>query len=65
MSERAWVDCWQCGGEGYLEGTCTCGEDTCCCLDPEPETCDICHGDGGWWSKPGLASPAMDSDAGM
>lgn len=42
-----WVDCWSCGGEG---GYHDCGEDCCCCLDPdEPnETCDICHGKGGW-----------------
>lgn len=27
-----------------------CGEDTCCCLDPEPNvTCDYCDG-AGWWA---------------
>ena len=27
-----------------------CGEDTCCCLDPEPNVpCDTCDGHGGWW----------------
>ena len=40
------VDCWNCGGEGYLEGECTCGEDCCCCADPEPPTCDVCRGKG-------------------
>lgn len=40
------VDCWNCGGMGYLEGECTCGEDCCCCLDPEPPTCDVCEGKG-------------------
>ena len=31
--EKEWVDCWQCGGEGWFGHDC--GEDTCCCLDPE------------------------------
>jgi hypothetical protein len=41
------VECWRCGGEGDLDGEgCNCGEDTCCCLYPEPPTCDICEGRG-------------------
>ncbi len=39
------IDCPHCD-EGYLKGECTCGEDTCCCLDPEPPPCDICRGRG-------------------
>jgi len=39
-------DCWNCGGTGYIEYDCTCGEDTCCCLDPEPPMCRICNGEG-------------------
>lgn len=35
-------DCPHCGGEGYIEGDCTCGEDTCCCLEPEPPRCTEC-----------------------
>lgn len=28
-----------------------CGEDCCCCLNPEPNmTCDTCRGAGGWWT---------------
>jgi hypothetical protein len=43
-----WVDCWNCD-EG-LAGH-DCGEDTCCCLDPEDNVlCDICEGKGGWMS---------------
>ena len=38
--------CWNCGGEGFLEGLCTCGEDTCCCLEPEPPICPECKGKG-------------------
>lgn len=46
-TERArWVDCETCGGTG--EGQHDCGEDTCCCADPEPGVCDTCDGDGGW-----------------
>lgn len=27
-----------------------CGEDTCCCLDPEDNVpCEMCGGEGGWW----------------
>lgn len=45
-----WVEhtgCWQCAGEGVTDHDC--GEDCCCCLNPEPNvTCDICDGDGGY-----------------
>ena len=39
-------DCWACGGSGYLEGTCTCWDDCCCCLEPEEEQCMECGGKG-------------------
>jgi hypothetical protein len=40
--------CEQCGGDGVYGHDC--GEDTCCCLDPEEnETCDLCGGHG--WFK--------------
>ena len=35
-------ECWMCGGSGELLDTCTCGDDTCCCLYPEPEPCPEC-----------------------
>ena len=35
-------ECPQCGGEGYIEGECTCGDDCCCCLEPEPPACPYC-----------------------
>ena len=38
--------CWNCGGAGYHEDDCTCWEDTCCCLYPEPPVCDVCRGSG-------------------
>lgn len=43
-------ECESCGGEG-LNGH-DCGEDCCCCADPEEPnvTCDICGDDGGWWN---------------
>lgn len=43
-----YVDCWNCGGEGYIDGDCTCMEDCCACLEPDPPVCDICKGKGGW-----------------
>lgn len=40
------VDCWDCGGSGFYEESCTCGEDCCCCLEPEPPRCSECRGKG-------------------
>ncbi len=40
------VDCWRCGGEGFLDGTTPEGWDS---DDPDDmERCDICGGKGGW-----------------
>lgn len=45
-NELEWVDCYNCD-EGFSHHDC--GEDCCCCLDPEANvTCDICDGNGGW-----------------
>ena len=43
-----WIDCWNCGGDGFIEGECTCGDDCCCCLEPDPPVCNVCGGKGGW-----------------
>lgn len=44
--EQEWEEC-DCE-DGYVGHDC--GEDTCCCLDPEPnEKCGTCGGDGGYW----------------
>jgi hypothetical protein len=41
------VDCYDCEN-GYSHHDC--GEDCCCCLNPEPNVpCDVCGGSGGWW----------------
>jgi hypothetical protein len=42
-----WVECEQCeDGYSYHD----CGEDTCCCLNPENNVvCDTCDGEGGWY----------------
>jgi hypothetical protein len=51
--------CSQCGGDG-VDGH-DCGEDTCCCLDPEDnESCDICNGEGGWMVCIGCCAPEGD-----
>lgn len=36
-------ECPYCGGEGVIEGECTCGDDTCCCLVPDPPPCSHCQ----------------------
>lgn len=36
-------DCPMCGGTGFLEDECTCGDDTCCCLYPDPPLCPECQ----------------------
>jgi hypothetical protein len=39
-----WVTCWECRGEGGFHD---CGEDTCCCLEPDlNEDCPTCKGEG-------------------
>lgn len=45
--QTEWIDCHKCGGSGEDDG-CTCGEDTCCCLEPTPPDCHVCAGEGGW-----------------
>jgi hypothetical protein len=43
---KEWRDCWNCE-DGFTDHDC--GEDCCCCLNPEPNVrCDICEGKGGW-----------------
>lgn len=43
-----WETCEQCGGAGRFGHDC--GEDTCCCLEPEEnEPCETCEGHGGWY----------------
>lgn len=39
-------DCWNCGGEGVIDGDCTCMEDSCACLYPDPPPCSVCGGKG-------------------
>ena len=53
------VECWQCGGEGRVAGTCI---DGCCIDQDDPDCeycshrCDICQGKGGY-------EVPLDSDA--
>lgn len=43
------VYCDNCGGEGVSGHDC--GEDCCCCAEPEEnEECDWCNGRGGHWA---------------
>jgi hypothetical protein len=46
-SSATWVACDFCGGDGF-DGH-DCGEDSCCCADPEDNVpCGSCSGKGGW-----------------
>lgn len=45
-TQDEWTDCPACGGSGVMDGECTCMDDTCCCLEPEPPECGLCSGDG-------------------
>lgn len=36
-------ECPHCGGEGFIDGECTCGDDTCCCAWPTPPECTECQ----------------------
>lgn len=46
-AEMEWIECEKCGGEGVVGHDC--GEDSCCCIDPEDNVpCDICNLAGGW-----------------
>lgn len=47
--ENQYETCPTCNGEGELPHDC--GEDSCCCLDPSPEPCLVCGGDGNVWTK--------------
>lgn len=42
-------ECPMCGGDGLLEYECTCGEDCCCCAEPDHPPCPECN------SKPDLS----------
>jgi len=54
-TELEWKECYNCE-DGFSDHDC--GEDCCCCLDPEPNvTCDICEGEGGW-----MACPLCDAE---
>lgn len=64
-SDLEWVDCWQCFGEGGFHD---CGEDCCCCLEPEldlNETCDECHGEGGYLECPNIKDHAEAKGVGV
>lgn len=42
-----WHECEHCEDANSSHD---CGEDVCCCLDPQPNVlCDVCNGEGGWW----------------
>lgn len=40
------IECPTCSGEGWGDEWHDCGEDCCCCADPEPGRCPDCNGRG-------------------
>jgi hypothetical protein len=43
-----WEECAHCD-DGFVGHDC--GEDCCCCADPEPNiVCDVCGGKCGWYT---------------
>jgi hypothetical protein len=55
-----WVICGQCV-DGYSGHDC--GEDTCCCLEPEENmVCDTCNGAGGWETKEDFGDTITQDD---
>lgn len=57
--QKQWIDCYNCGGEGYSHHDC--GEDCCCCLEPEDNVvCDICRGEGGYRLCPSCHPASFD-----
>ena len=56
---RTWIECENCGGEGVTSHDC--GEDCCCCEDPEDNVaCDCCDGEGGHWREMPADFPATE-----
>ena len=54
-----WDECYNCE-DGYSDHEC--GEDCCCCINPEPNViCDVCKGLGGWWRCPSCESKSKTS----
>ena len=56
--ETTSTECWKCHGEG---GWHDCGEDSCCCEDPEliDTECDECHGEGYYAECPNVPHESM------
>lgn len=48
-----WIECDQCGGDGYMDDECECETvvDICSCATPTPRRCRTCHGKGGWTNE--------------
>lgn len=56
--------CWQCYGEGGFHN---CGEDCCCCADPDDdlnERCQECNGLGRYYVCPRAGQPGHGEESG-
>jgi hypothetical protein len=48
MTTQWQVECWNCAGEGDVEGLCICWDEPCCCRNPTPPKCEVCGGKGSY-----------------
>jgi len=48
-NEREWVDCWDCGGDGIIDGERLMEEDPSWYSIDDEEPCSQCNGRGGWY----------------
>lgn len=44
-----WVECYDCGGEGYFDGEDLMSEDPLWYGPDDTEMCETCEGKGGWF----------------
>jgi hypothetical protein len=44
-----WIECDQCGGEGFFDGERLMEEDPLWYSEYDTEDCTDCNGRGGWW----------------
>lgn len=48
-AEMAWIECFECGGEGEFDWETLQDEDPLWYGPDDTEQCNACSGKGGWW----------------
>jgi hypothetical protein len=49
QSEKEWIECFECGGEGEFDWETLQDEDPLWYGPDDTERCSACNGKGGWW----------------